>query len=327
MTTLEIHMLPDPRLRLRAITLDDAPAILELVNTVDGHDFGLADLELADVLEELGTVDLERDAWMVTDGETPVATASLSGHHRVTYDIHLHVLPEWRRRGIGSMLLDRLEAGATAHLPEAPPDARVAIRGWTKGGWEPGLRFGARHGYAVARRYLRMQIVMTDVPPAPAWPEGITVRAFRPGEDDVATHAAAQDAFADHWGFLPTPFEEWRRRIDRDDFDASLWSLALDDGEIAGTSLSGRIPRSGWIGSLSVRRPWRRRGLARALLLHSFGQFWERGERTVGLGVDAGSLTGATRLYESVAMSVAESYDQLEREIRPGRDLAVRSLG
>ena len=125
-------MLPDPRLRLRAITLDDAPAILELVNAVDQHDFGLADLELADVVEELGTIDLERDAWMVTDGEKPVATASVTGHHGVSYEIHLHVLPEWRRRGIGSLLLGKLEAGAVAHLPEAPPDARVAIRGWTR---------------------------------------------------------------------------------------------------------------------------------------------------------------------------------------------------
>ena len=213
-----------------------------------------------------------------------------------------------------------------AHLPEAPPDARVAIRGWTKGGWEPGLAFGARHGYAVARRYLRMQIAMTDAPAPPEWPVGITVRTFRAGEDEVATHAASQDAFADHWGFLPTPFEEWRRRFDRDDFDASLWWLAMDGEEIAGTSLCSRIPGSGWVGSLSVRRPWRRRGLARALMLHSFGEFWERGERTVGLGVDGSSLTGATRLYESVGMSVAESYDQMERELRPGRDLAVRSL-
>ncbi|MEO8247502.1 MAG: GNAT family N-acetyltransferase, partial [Chloroflexota bacterium] len=59
---------------------------------------------------------------------------------------------------------------------------------------------------------------------------------------------------------------------------------------------------------------------------HSFGGFWERGIRTVSLGVDAGSLTGATRLYESVGMSVEQAYDRVEKVVREGRDIAVRAL-
>ena len=62
----------------------------------------------------------------------------------------------------------------------------------------------------------------------------------------------------------------------------------------------------GWVQSLSVRRPWRRAGLGRALLLNAFRQFHERGERRIGLGVDAESPTGATRLYERAGMKVAE---------------------
>ncbi len=58
----------------------------------------------------------------------------------------------------------------------------------------------------------------------------------------------------------------------------------------------------GWVNLLGVRRPWRRRGVALALLQHSFREFYARDRRKVGLGVDAQSLTGATRLYEKAGM-------------------------
>jgi ribosomal protein S18 acetylase RimI-like enzyme len=65
-----------------------------------------------------------------------------------------------------------------------------------------------------------------------------------------------------------------------------------------------------------VRRPWRQRGLGLALLLHSFNNFYQRGDRAVGLGVDAQSLTGATRLYEKAGMRVTRQHDLYEKIIR-----------
>ena len=61
---------------------------------------------------------------------------------------------------------------------------------------------------------------------------------------------------------------------------------------------------------------WRKRGLGLALLLHTFNEFYQRGDRTVGLGVDAQSLTGATRLYEKAGMHVTRQYDTYEKVIR-----------
>ena len=316
-----------PRLVVRPATMDDADAIVELVNAADLHDFGFGDLARDDVVQEMSSLDLARDSWLVHADGRLVAEANLGVHGGVAHDLNLAVHPDWRRRGIGSDLLGRVEQRSAERLADAPDGAQVTLRGWTKGGWDVGLGFAERHGYGVTRRYLRMRIDLTDAPPAPRWPEGISVATFVPGSDERATHAASQDAFADHWGFLPTPFEEWRRRLEREDFDPELWWLARDaDGTIAGMSLSSTIPGTGWVGSLSVRRPWRRRGLARALLLHSFGRFWERGISTISLGVDAGSLTGATRLYESVGMSVEQAYVRLEKVVREGRDIAVRAL-
>ena len=63
-----------------------------------------------------------------------------------------------------------------------------------------------------------------------------------------------------------------------------------------------------------------------ALLLNSFQEFYRRGKQRVGLGVDASSLTNATRLYENAGMHISLQYDTYEMEIRPGKDLAKKAL-
>ena len=82
----------------------------------------------------------------------------------------------------------------------------------------------------------------------------------------------------------------------------------------------------GWVNSLGVRRPWRRRGLALALLRHAFGVFYRRGKTKVGLGVDATSLTGATRLYEKAGMHVQRKSVTYEKVLREGRDLTTQTI-
>lgn len=316
----------NPGLRLRAPRIEDAEAVTALVNFADEHDFGVADLEAEDIRDEWSTIDLDADAWLLEDGGSLAGLADLILRGDVQYRLNLYVHPDWRRRGLGSVLMARAMTRAGARVAADAGDARITMQGFTKGGWEPGLAFAARHGFAVSRRYFRMRIDMSEAPPAPTLPPGIEIRGFRRGVDERTTFDASQDAFADHWGFLPMDYDDWRRRLERPDFDPSLWFLAVRGDEVCGTSLCSTIPNTGWVGSLSVRRPYRRLGLARALLHRSFAAFWERGQPTVSLGVDASSLTGATRLYESVGMRVAESYDQLERELRAGVDIAVRDL-
>ena len=78
-----------------------------------------------------------------------------------------------------------------------------------------------------------------------------------------------------------------------------------DGGEIAAVVRNDPDRNGGGlVGALGVRRAWRGRGLGRALLLHTFGEFHRRGTGRVTLGVDSSNPTGATQLYESVGMHV-----------------------
>ena len=106
--------------------------------------------------------------------------------------------------------------------------------------------------------------------------------------------------------------------------------MALDGDQYAGISMCWRKTtedlKMGWVGTLGVGRSWRRSGLGLALLLHSFNEFYARGQERVGLGVDASSLTGATRLYEKAGMRATRQWDRYEKVLRPGVDLRTQTV-
>jgi ribosomal protein S18 acetylase RimI-like enzyme len=166
-----------------------------------------------------------------------------------------------------------------------------------------------------------MEIELDDPPAEPAWPDGIQVRRFGDDLEARAVMEAVNDTFADTWDFVPDTYEEWSHFwFESETYDPELWILATAGGELAGVSLCrahhAGDPGLGWVSSLGVRRPWRRQGLGRALLLESFRAFHGRGLRRVGLGVDAENPTGATRLYESAGMRVAMRWVVYEKELR-----------
>jgi mycothiol synthase len=200
----------------------------------------------------------------------------------------------------------------------------VTLAAWTNALASRYSSFVRARGYEPKRHFWRMRIDMGDEPPAaPVWPDGITVRTHVPVADDRAVFEACEDSFSDHWGHVPNTFEWWMKRTQGETFDPSLWFLALAGDEIAGISLCTNFLEIGWVSTLGVRRPWRGRGLGEALLRYSFREFHRRGRRTVALGVDAQSLTGATRLYERAGMYVDRVYELSTKILRDGADLST----
>ncbi len=121
------------------------------------------------------------------------------------------------------------------------------------------------------------------------------------------------ESFQDHWEWHGSPFDEWWTL--RHDDDHSLWFLVRDGDEIAAIVRNEAREAGGYVGLLGVRRPWRGRGLGKALLHRTFAEFWRRGLTRVSLGVDADSPTGATKLYERVGMTVDSATVVYERSL------------
>jgi len=168
------------------------------------------------------------------------------------------------------------------------------------------------------RHFWRMVADLEAPLSAPVWPDGITIRTWASEVDDYPAYLALEEAFQDHWAHIPTDFEVWRRKEEH--FDPTLWLLVCDGDDIAGVLTGSQHLDLGWVAQLGVRRPWRQRGIALALLHQAFAAFFHRGWTRVGLDVDAESETGATRLYERAGMHVDPDYaiTVYHKELRPG---------
>ena len=221
------------------------------------------------------------------------------------------------------------EQRAQQHLAEAEPDVRVSILSWNDEKDAATKHLLEQHGYSYIRSHYRMKIELNEAPPAPKWADGITVQTLADNPSLFrAVYEADDEAFQDHWGYVSHTFEEWERWMSkRENFDPSLWFLAMDGNQIAGISLcADEKELGGWVHILGVLRQWRRKGIGEALLYQSFGEFYRRGIHEVYLGVDASSLTGATRLYKRVGMHVHRQSDTYEKELRAGREISTQSV-
>lgn len=315
----------DPDLKLRPASWDDLNAVAKLIYDVCEAD---GDTTVAVTPEELkhewqspGFV-LERDAMLVTTPEGRVVGyeefSNEHKHAKLHTDGYVH--PDFKGRGIGTTLLRTIEKRALEEMALAEPDVRVSIWSGIDNRDPSSHELHRNEGYHPLRYHWRMEIKLDGPPPEPKFPQGIELRPFVKGEHDIAVWQAQNEAFRDHWGSHDMTFEEWKHsRFDDPEFDSTLWPIAWDGDQVAGFSLNRFRMGIGWIRTLGVRRPWRKRGLGEALLLHSFGEFYRRGMKTIGLGVDAQNPTGATRLYQKVGMYAASEFVTYEKELRPGR--------
>lgn len=252
---------------------------------------------------------------------------------RLSWEVH----PEYADNRLEDYLIKWAENRAHQALDRCPPNARFSYRMVCKDGYTPREAILARQGYKATRYWLRMVINMEADPSVPELAEGFYIRAYNHPDEFEALVRADDEGFKDHWGHIDQPFEkvkeQWSHWLETDKlFDPSLFFLAIDGatGEIAGICLCraeewGR-PDSAYIDSVAVLRPYRRKGLAKAMLNHALGEFWNRDCKTVALHVDATSLTGATRVYEAVGMHADEKWTTWEKVIREGENLATISI-
>jgi mycothiol synthase len=299
-----------PEFTSRRVQPADAEAVLELIDAVQERLGVGIDFTLDDIRSEWRHVDVERDLWAWDRDDRLAAFAILRTRaHELSVNGFVH--PNFLGRGLGTAILRVTEARACER------GARKLRNGILAADRAAAALLEA-HGYRDVRHYFQMTIEMDEPPPEPRWPEGLEPRPFEI-EHARAFHAADDEAFADERGYVSQPFQEFVTRwVDHPRFDPTLWTAVWDGEEIAATLMADwKRFGAGWIAAVSVRRPWRRRGLGLALLLRAFGQLYERGERRVSLSVDIENPTGATRLYERAGMRVEHEVVLYEKELDP----------
>lgn len=295
---------------VRPARASDIEAVFDLVATQRTIDFGSAMISMNDLQKRWDGFDLENDT------VTAFSEGQLAGYAELRDgDSPFIYLADRNNIDLGFQLLTLLEQKATARAKET-----IQLVTQISETNQPLLQLFASKGYHSNLSFLIMELSLDERPAPPQWAEGIRVRTFERGLDEQVTYQTDEEAGKDKGYHSPLSYEGWVKRMgmDREDFDPSIWFLACAGNDVAGVALNVHDQDDGtvWVDHLSVRREWRAKGIGKALLLYSFGEFYKRGLKTVKLSVDSKSLTNAPRLYESVGMKVVQQYHIYKKELQ-----------
>ena len=301
----------------------DAPAIYQLRLAADQADDGggAGTLQDAELLFE--------DAWINTETDSLIA---LTPEGQVAVMIGVFVNPEpeeearaflgdtlhpaHRGRGLEAFVLAWAEARGRQRLRAIPGDRPRVLRNGSADHLVQRIALLESRGFRPIRYFYRMRRDFSQPIPDSPLPEGLTLRTYSPDLSD-ALREAFNESFRDHWGFEPVTPEDWQLFVvGRDIFRPDLTFVVLDGDEIAGYSINRVDPDEnarrgideGWVGQLGVRRAWRKRGLASALLCESMRAFKAEGLDHATLGVDAENLTGALAIYERLGFAPVKRF-------------------
>jgi mycothiol synthase len=322
---IEVQGAPNiPGLRFRKFRgMEDIPAMVRVLNVTDpadGSDRVSTVESLSKTYENLRNSDAGNDVVMIeVNGE-------LVGYTRVLWHVELDgsrmyshfgfLVPEWRNKGIGTALIRHNEARLreiAADHPDTGPrwfdtgtlNNQDSLRSILEGeGYEK-----IRYGYEMVRPDLE------NIPDIPM-PEGLEVRPVKQ-EDMRAIWEAEIEAFRDHWGAEEPQEGDFERWLNDIMFQPEIWKVAWDraTNEVAGM-VRGFIAeeenqqynrKRGYTEYISVRRPWRRIGLAKALMARSMQLQKELGMTETALSLDAQNPNGALNLYKSMGFEVTRT--------------------
>jgi mycothiol synthase len=316
----------------RPARMEDADAVLAILHATSMAAAGEISDTLDDITETWGApgFDLSRNVCLILnpggridgyvlleDDVRPFAPA---------IDVYSHP-DHWADDFITPLLLGWSESRTLENIGSIPADSRLVMHAFcysTEERYQAQLRAA---GFELARHFYRMKIDLAGTPTPPIWPESVRLHTVAENDDWHRIYDVRRDAWRDHWGYVEreydTDYAEWAHHW-RNDFTPGLWFAAVEGDTLLGICLC-KARRAddeamGWVATLAVRRAARGRGIAMALLRHAFTVFQAVGKQSVGLGVDASSITGATRLYERAGMGVQVRFDLFEKELRPGKD-------
>lgn len=274
---------------------------------------------IASGYDHLDNCDPARDLVVVEVDGRPVGYTRVFWEQEVggprVYRMFCFLDPAYRGRGIGTALVEwdmsRLSEIAAEH-DDAP---EKVFETWLNDDNVGAAALILRAGFEPITYAATMVRPTVDDLPDHRLPDGLEIRPVRE-ENMRAIWEAEVEAFRDHWGFSEPTEEGYQRFLSYPYNDPTLWKIAWDDEGVAGqvksfidTAQNDEYSRKrGWTEAISTSRRWRRRGVAKALIVESIRELAARGMTEVALGVHTENPNGAYQLYESLGYGVVQTW-------------------
>ena len=225
----------------------------------------------------------------------------------------LYVRPGFWADGLPETLLAWCESQAVARHKAHHDGAKGEHRYHCLEKMDYKVDFITRAGYQPIR-YWDTKIHTLEHIPHYALPEGFDLRPVMPSQYR-AIWDANNEAFQDHWDINDMSEDDYQAWLkDKDYFQPHLFQVAWDGDEIAamvlpwvnGLENESKNRARAWLGDISVRLPWRGKGLAKALISRSLEMLKLMNLKEVALVVDTENPNGATKLYDTMGFVTEE---------------------
>ncbi|MCB5275194.1 Mycothiol acetyltransferase [Arthrobacter sp. SO5] len=225
-----------------------------------------------------------------------------------------YVDPEWQGTGIGTGLLGWLETRTRQRFAEdGVSPSRPRLRLYMEQQHTHHAALFAGSGYRIVRYFNEMHRPLDAGFPEVKLAEGLELVDFGP-ELHEPVRLAHNEAFRDHWGSEPRDEEGWGFVVNDPLARPDLSAVAVEkaSGRVAGYQIASHDAGSaasrgfseGYTDLLGVRREFRGRGIAQALLADAMQRFAAAGLDTASLDVDSENPTGALALYTKMGYRV-----------------------
>jgi mycothiol synthase len=219
-----------------------------------------------------------------------------------------YLLPEWRMQGIWNWMIKENDRRLAEIADQLQPAPSQFLQAWATATQKVLISMLEEEGYLVVRRFANMLNHLDDIPTREL-PAGLEIRPVQAEQYRSIWEARRElegevfETIAEKW--TDDKYQSW---LNEPSHTPHLWQIAWDGNQLAGMVLN-RVsveenernqPKRGHTEHIYVRKGWRNRGLAGALIAQSLRLLKEQGMDEAELGVDMNNESRAYELYKKM---------------------------